>query len=155
MSIHLGTLIKDLYHDFLSRKKAEDALSEPYLNTVSKSLDDFKALKSKEVLLGLYQNAINEFDDYFEYTNESKKDRAKVREILGELTTNIAEHMDVKKEQGWITLEEFNKDPTVFCEIEYKGSIKECVCFNHTFYSIYTSVIFMDECVGKVRKGVI
>ena len=39
----------------------------------------------------LYQNAINEIDDYFEYRNESKKDRKMVHSILEKLTRKLKE----------------------------------------------------------------
>lgn len=41
-----------------------------------------KALKA-------YQNAINKIDDYFEYSNESERDKAVVRAHLAELTQNL------------------------------------------------------------------
>jgi hypothetical protein len=40
-------------------------------------------------LLGHYQQAINKIDDYFEYRNESKKDRDKVHGILESLTAEM------------------------------------------------------------------
>ncbi len=150
----LARMFSSLFQDF-HRKKGEEPLDNIYIKELADSFKDFKELKSKEVLLGLYQSAMNEVDAYFEYTNESKTDREVVKRILSDLTTNIAEHMDDKRKLGWVTLEEFKKDPTFFCEIEYKGNIKECVYINHTFYSMFTSVIFMTECVGKVRKGII
>lgn len=39
--------------------------------------------------LGIYQKAINEIDDYFEYRNESKKDRKAVHGVLGRLTERL------------------------------------------------------------------
>jgi len=36
--------------------------------------------------LSLYQKAINNLDDYFEYAMESKKDQKKVHQIIGNLT---------------------------------------------------------------------
>jgi hypothetical protein len=44
--------------------------------------------------LEIYQKAINKIDDYFEYRNESVKDRLKVQEILNELTTNLRKHYE-------------------------------------------------------------
>jgi hypothetical protein len=49
---------------------------------------------SKQALrnrLTIYQGAVNEIDDYFEYRNESKKDRKKVHEILKRLTENLVD----------------------------------------------------------------
>lgn len=36
-----------------------------------------------------YQNSLNTIDDYFEYSNESLKDRKKVFQILETLTDNL------------------------------------------------------------------
>jgi hypothetical protein len=36
--------------------------------------------------LALYQHAINQLDDYFEYSMESKKDQKRVHHVLGNLT---------------------------------------------------------------------
>jgi len=39
--------------------------------------------------LRAYQKAMNEIDDYFEYSMESKKDQKKVHQILSNLTDTI------------------------------------------------------------------
>lgn len=36
--------------------------------------------------LAVYQETVNQIDDYFEYAMESKKDQKKVHQILGNLT---------------------------------------------------------------------
>jgi conjugal transfer/entry exclusion protein len=36
--------------------------------------------------LDLYQNAVNQIDDYFEHSMESKKDQKRVHQVLGNLT---------------------------------------------------------------------
>lgn len=41
--------------------------------------------------LDAYQQAINRIDDYFEYINESAKDRAYVHSVLERLTTALKE----------------------------------------------------------------
>lgn len=41
--------------------------------------------------LGVYQQAINKIDDYFEYSMESKRDQKKVHQLLGNLTDALAE----------------------------------------------------------------
>lgn len=42
-------------------------------------------------MLSAYIHAVNQIDDYFEYANESTKDRAKVKLILTDLTKKILE----------------------------------------------------------------
>ncbi len=37
-----------------------------------------------------YTDAINEIDDYFEYTNESQQDKDFVYDVLDRLSTNLA-----------------------------------------------------------------
>ncbi len=37
-----------------------------------------------------YQTAINKIDDYFEYSNESEKDKTFVREVLSKLTKDLS-----------------------------------------------------------------
>lgn len=44
-----------------------------------------------EEILVAYQKAINQIDDYFEYANESKKDRVRVHSILFRLTDKLRE----------------------------------------------------------------
>lgn len=39
--------------------------------------------------LDLYRKAINDFDDYFEYSMQSKKDQEKVHKILDELCRSL------------------------------------------------------------------
>lgn len=46
-------------------------------------------LNGANKLLSAYQVAVNKIDDYFEYANESLKDRKKVHQILGNLTDEI------------------------------------------------------------------
>lgn len=41
--------------------------------------------------LRVYQGSVNKLDDYFEYANESKVDRKKVHQILGNLTDGLVE----------------------------------------------------------------
>tara|TARA_R100000541_G_C1897352_1_gene83959 strand:+ start:20564 stop:20923 length:360 start_codon:yes stop_codon:yes gene_type:complete len=38
-----------------------------------------------------YRNFVNQIDDYFEYRNESLKDRKKVQQLLGNLTDKMAD----------------------------------------------------------------
>lgn len=40
--------------------------------------------------LKMYQRAINEIDDFFEYANESMSDRYKVKSILSKLTVSLS-----------------------------------------------------------------
>jgi len=40
--------------------------------------------------LGVFKKAVDMIDDYFEYSNESKKDQKKVFQILGNLTDALA-----------------------------------------------------------------
>jgi hypothetical protein len=47
--------------------------------------------------LEIYQKAINKIADYFEYRNESVKDRLKVQEILSELTNNLRKHYEANR----------------------------------------------------------
>lgn len=53
--------------------------------TRNESIEIFKL----ERRLSMYQRAINEIDDYFEYRMESKKDQEEVRSILKKLTESI------------------------------------------------------------------
>lgn len=39
--------------------------------------------------IGSYRNFVNQIDDYFEYTNESMKDRKKVHQLLQNLTDQL------------------------------------------------------------------
>lgn len=41
--------------------------------------------------LSLYRKAINQIDDYFEYINESKRDREFVHKILDKLFNDVIE----------------------------------------------------------------
>ena len=38
-----------------------------------------------------YRNFVNQIEDYFEYSNESLKDREKVHQLLGNLTDKLVE----------------------------------------------------------------
>lgn len=46
-------------------------------------------LKTANSRLNYYQKAINAIDDYFEYANESSRDRKKMHQILGNLTDEL------------------------------------------------------------------
>ena len=48
---------------------------------------EIKILKKR---MEAYQEAINKIDDWFEYANESAKDREKVHEILDNLTLKLS-----------------------------------------------------------------
>lgn len=52
-----------------------------------------------EEILSHYRKAINEIDDYFEYSMESKKDQKKVRKILAKLTDNMRKMQKVSHEK--------------------------------------------------------
>lgn len=41
---------------------------------------------ANDIALQAYRKAVNDIDDYFEYSNESAKDKETVQAILGELT---------------------------------------------------------------------
>ena len=43
--------------------------------------------------LRVYRRAINRIDDYFEYRNESDKDKAYVMSVIDELTNELATFM--------------------------------------------------------------
>jgi hypothetical protein len=47
--------------------------------------------------LELYSKAINQIDDYFEYRNESKKDREVVYKILDDLSASLKLLIEKKK----------------------------------------------------------
>lgn len=51
---------------------------------------DTTNLSKKDQVLTAYVEAINEIDDYFEYRNESKKDRERVHMILEKLTGKLS-----------------------------------------------------------------
>lgn len=54
--------------------------------------------------LEAYQRAINRIDDYFEYTNESAKDKQFVRSVLNQLTNNlktISSEQKARIEEPW------------------------------------------------------
>ncbi len=42
-----------------------------------------------KLALNEYRKTINTIDDFFEYTNESKRDRAFIHATLGNLTLNL------------------------------------------------------------------
>jgi len=46
-------------------------------------------IKETNRLLGVYREAINKIDDYFEYTNESMLDRREVHIILDQLCQDL------------------------------------------------------------------
>ena len=48
-----------------------------------------KYVKQLETRLRVYEHAINEVDDYFEYRNESEQDKEYVRGILSRLTNRL------------------------------------------------------------------
>lgn len=48
-----------------------------------------KKQSTTEKLFPIYAQAINELDDYFEYTNESKKDKAFVMGVIDRLTEQV------------------------------------------------------------------
>ena len=48
-------------------------------------------MSKEEEYLSAYRSFINEIDDYFEYSNESLKDRKKVHQLLGNLTDKLKE----------------------------------------------------------------
>ena len=50
-----------------------------------------KEFEKTQKWLDCYMSAINKIDDYFEYTNESQRDKKYVREVLSELTLALAE----------------------------------------------------------------
>lgn len=47
-------------------------------------------MKNAEQYLQHYQNAINKIEDYFEYSNQSEKDKLVVMEIVDELSRNLS-----------------------------------------------------------------
>ncbi|MDH3325881.1 MAG: hypothetical protein OEM38_04090 [Gammaproteobacteria bacterium] len=48
------------------------------------------ALRAATNKLAMYQKAVNDVDDYFEYANESKKDQKQVHKILGNLADALS-----------------------------------------------------------------
>lgn len=56
--------------------------------------------------LQAYIKAINKIDDYFEYANESLKDRAYVHKVLAELTEELIKVS--KSHTDWRTMQEWN-----------------------------------------------
>ena len=48
-----------------------------------------QAICKTQQMLKAYQEALNKIDDYFEYSNESEKDKKKVRKVLSELTEEL------------------------------------------------------------------
>ncbi len=46
--------------------------------------------------LSLYRDAVNQLDDYFEYTMKSKEDQKKVHQILGNLTDSLKKHVSIR-----------------------------------------------------------
>ena len=46
-------------------------------------------MTKEESYLSAYRNFINKIDDYFEYRNESLKDRKKVHELLDKLSEEL------------------------------------------------------------------
>lgn len=49
----------------------------------------FEPIEYKPDILRLYVQALNRIEDYFEYMNESKKDREFVQKVLSELTEKL------------------------------------------------------------------
>jgi len=54
-------------------------------------------LKQSEQALKEYQKTINRIDDFFEYANESKKDRAFIHEQLDKLSSRLEKIYRTKK----------------------------------------------------------
>lgn len=52
---------------------------------------------NSDKLLRCYQEAINKIDDYFEYRNESLRDREYVHKVLEQLTEDIAKEREESK----------------------------------------------------------
>lgn len=48
-----------------------------------------RELQKTKKILACYQQAVNEIDDYFEYTNESAKDKNRVMHTINRLTTAL------------------------------------------------------------------
>lgn len=58
----------------------------------SKSYDEIlQELNKQKKYLNCYRDFVNQIDDYFEYRNESLKDRKKVHQLLGNLTDKLGE----------------------------------------------------------------
>ncbi len=53
-----------------------------------------RTVEQVEQILNLYKKTINNIDDFFEYKNESKKDRAFIYNQLDSLTQKIRKHYD-------------------------------------------------------------
>jgi hypothetical protein len=58
---------------------------------VAKQLSHNEKVRVLHNIFQTYQHAINEIDDYFEYFNESLKDREVVQEILDRLSSKLEE----------------------------------------------------------------
>ena len=47
-------------------------------------------MRKSDEILRCYVRAVNNLDDYFEYSNESERDRVKVKSILDKLNSELA-----------------------------------------------------------------
>jgi hypothetical protein len=57
---------------------------------MSETIEDLVKLNVKlHVRLAIYQRFANRVDDYFEYANESEKDRMRVHDLLRALTEEL------------------------------------------------------------------
>jgi len=60
-------------------------------------------IEKQKLILDAYIKAINEIDDWFEYANESKKDREMIHGVLEKLTYRLVEiHRDnIRREEDY------------------------------------------------------
>ncbi len=59
-------------------------------HTLSKTVEKVFARSQKDTqALEEYRNTINKIDDFFEYANESTKDRQKIHELLDKLAAKL------------------------------------------------------------------
>ncbi len=59
-------------------------------HTLSKTVGKIFARSQKDTqALEEYRNTINKIDDFFEYANESTKDRQKIHELLDKLAAKL------------------------------------------------------------------
>lgn len=104
--------------------------------------------------LELYQRAINQIDDYFEYRMISVVDQRKVREILLSLTNGLAELSPDDKPDAFMYLvcRRPEKSEWEVQGLYHNSSDAAAACKNHT-YSVMTCKTGVDYGEDTVASG--
>ena len=59
------------------------------LNLIERPDRGVNSMRNAQLILKVYQKAVNKLDDYFEYSHDSNKDKARVMAILSSLRNEL------------------------------------------------------------------